>query len=236
MPKSPTTRLGIPRYEDSENAAFSFQVNAISEAVDAKAELRLVNRPLEAGAVAVAQDRIIFKGAGGPYTATLPVPAAEARIAVLNETATKECKVKVNTGKIYGDFVTGATEITLSVGQHVELVSDGTNWFIVAGEPKQEASYSAATKVGTSTKSYEVTPSSSRPAVVALTVSVEVSPVLLNILVGGVLVHKLAGLDSALPGAGTEIELSVYVPAGQALKLETVSSGNFNVFSSTLTL
>ena len=37
MPKSPTTRLGLPRYEDSETAAFSLQVNAISEAVDAKA-------------------------------------------------------------------------------------------------------------------------------------------------------------------------------------------------------
>ncbi len=37
MPKSPTARLGIPRYEDSETAAFSFQVNAISEAIDAKA-------------------------------------------------------------------------------------------------------------------------------------------------------------------------------------------------------
>lgn len=37
MPKFPTTRLGVPRYEDSENASFSAQVNAISEAIDAKA-------------------------------------------------------------------------------------------------------------------------------------------------------------------------------------------------------
>jgi hypothetical protein len=37
MPKSPTARLGVPRYEDSETASFSAQVNAIAEAIDAKA-------------------------------------------------------------------------------------------------------------------------------------------------------------------------------------------------------
>jgi microcystin-dependent protein len=37
VPKAPTARLAIQRYEDSENASFSAQVNAISEAVDAKA-------------------------------------------------------------------------------------------------------------------------------------------------------------------------------------------------------
>ena len=58
---------------------------------------------------------------------------------MLNETATKECKVKVNTGQIYGPGVAGVTEITLSVGQFVELVSDGTNWFIVAGEVSSNA-------------------------------------------------------------------------------------------------
>jgi microcystin-dependent protein len=37
VPKSPTSRLDIPRYEDSEVAAFSASVNAISDAIDAKA-------------------------------------------------------------------------------------------------------------------------------------------------------------------------------------------------------
>jgi hypothetical protein len=35
-PKAPTTRLGITRYEESEVASFSSQVNAASEAVDTK--------------------------------------------------------------------------------------------------------------------------------------------------------------------------------------------------------
>jgi hypothetical protein len=199
MPKSPTTRLGIPRYEDSETASFSAQVNAISEAIDAKAELRLVNRPLEVSAVAVAQDRIIFKGTGGGsgYTATLPVPAAEARIAVLNETtAAKECKVKVNTGQIYGDFVTGATEITLSVGQHVELVSDGTNWFIVAGESKREQTYSAITHVGTTA----TTPSVTRPAMVTMQVP--------------------------FGEASTKETFTFYVPPGQAFQQHGVNGGS----------
>jgi microcystin-dependent protein len=37
MPKPATTRLGLPQYEDSENASFSAQVNAVSAAIDAKA-------------------------------------------------------------------------------------------------------------------------------------------------------------------------------------------------------
>ena len=70
--------------------------------MDAKAELRVKNRILEASATLANLDRAIFQGGGGPYTATLPEPVAEARIIVLNETATKEWKVKVNTGKIFG--------------------------------------------------------------------------------------------------------------------------------------
>ncbi len=209
MPKSPTARLGIPRYEDSETAAFSFQVNAISEAVDAKAELRLVSRPLEVSAVAVAQDRIIFRGAGGPYTATLPVPAAEARVAVLNETATKECKIKVNTGLIYGDFVTGVTEITLSVGQHVELVSDGTNWFIVAGEPKRVQTYGVLKSWTLAEAEAGQEPSATRLTMVSLTITSGSNP-WADLSVGGVKIGEIAvGLTA----------VSFLVPPGQKWKV-----------------
>jgi hypothetical protein len=233
MPKSPTARLGIPRYEDSETAAFSTQVNAISEAVDAKAELRLVNRPLEVNATAVAQDRIIFKGTGGGsgYTATLPVPAAEARIAVLNETtATKECKVKVNTGKIYGDFVAGATEITLSVGQHVELVSDGTNWFIVAGEPKREAKYAAWAKVATGVTTYEFEPSGTRPTFVAFEVEKNSGTTNVTISVGGEVVYKSVAVEGTFPA----VSFGLPVNPGQILKVECVTAGKINVYTSVL--
>src|ERR1035438_1494231 len=48
------------------------------------------------------------------------------------------CKVKAASGTISGDFVSAAAEVTLLANQHVVLACDGTNWMILAGEPKRE--------------------------------------------------------------------------------------------------
>jgi hypothetical protein len=196
MPKSPTTRLGIPRYEDSETAAFSTQVNAISEAIDAKAELRLKNRIVEANATLANLDRAIFQG-GGPYTATLPAVAAEARVEILSNLTSDIIVKTAGTAKVLGDYVPeGATEVRLSARQHVTLVSDGTNWFIVAGEPKREQTYNAITHVGTTA----TTPSTTRPAIVTMQVP--------------------------FGEASTKETFTFYVPPGQAFQQHGVNGGS----------
>jgi hypothetical protein len=43
--------------------------------------------------------------------------------------------------KINGDFVSEAAELNLTTGQHLLLRSNGTNWLILAGEPKREQKY-----------------------------------------------------------------------------------------------
>jgi hypothetical protein len=78
-------------------------------------------------------------------TATLPLAAtADQTIGVFSKVAASTELIKVTTSGgafIEGDFITAASKtgtITLTEGQHVVLTADGTNWKILAGEPKRE--------------------------------------------------------------------------------------------------
>ena len=72
------------------------------------------------------------------------------------------CKIKAATGVFFGDFITtNPTELTLTEKQHVILQCDGTNWGIIAGEPKNEAKWTGGTAASG-------TPSATRPALVAV--------------------------------------------------------------------
>lgn len=77
-------------------------------------------------------------------TFTLPAAGtANQLIGIANTTSSGNCKVTTSGGAtIYGDFVINQATITLVGYQHVTLQSDGTNWLIVAGEPKREQVYS----------------------------------------------------------------------------------------------
>lgn len=99
-------------------------------------------------------------------TVTLPAVAANATVGVLaNGNAVT---VGAGSAKIYGDFVEGVTPIKLVGYQHVVLISDGTNWYIVAGEPARENKYSK--KVYSVPEAEAgVTPSTTRPAIVTIT-------------------------------------------------------------------
>jgi len=46
--------------------------------------------------------------------------------------------IKANSGSIYGDFLNGVSEFKLATNQHVLLLSEGANLYIIAGEPKRE--------------------------------------------------------------------------------------------------
>lgn len=73
-------------------------------------------------------------------TDTLPAASANAIHGVFTTTGTTTINA-TGGAKIYGDFINGAASITLLANQHVILQSDGTNWFIIAGEPKPGQTY-----------------------------------------------------------------------------------------------
>lgn len=78
-------------------------------------------------------------------TVALPAPALNATIAVFNAPAvsTEVTTITAGANKIFGDFINGESSIKLTQNQHVELRSDGSNWFINDGEAKREQAYAA---------------------------------------------------------------------------------------------
>lgn len=153
-------------------------------------------------------------------TVTLPAVVASAQVGVFCGGTATSCKVSAAGGaKIYGDFVNAATTITLTEHQHVTLQSDGTNWFIIAGEPKREGAYGIRTKRTTGTE-YE--PSATRPALVILEVT---SAAAFSVLVtcGGVIIGELANASSGSPQP--TLSMTFETLAGEKWK-PTINSGS----------
>lgn len=119
-----------------------------------------------AGAATLKAGELAFQNTSAA-TFTLPAASANIIIGIYCGGGALSAKVTTSGGAfIFGDFITGSTAtIALTTYQHVTLTSDGTNWFIVAGEPKREQVYSARAK-GTSGKEEE--PSATRPTQVIL--------------------------------------------------------------------
>jgi hypothetical protein len=79
-------------------------------------------------------------------TVTLPTPTTNRLIGVYCGGGIAGCKVTASSGKIFGDFLTaGATTVELTTCQHVLVQADGSNWLIIAGEPKRETEYAEKT-------------------------------------------------------------------------------------------
>lgn len=130
-------------------------------------------------------------------------------------------------GTIFGDFIEGATTITLMKTQHVLLQADGTNWDILAGEPKRTETYGALTS--RSAAEYEtagLTPSTTRPTWVTLSMRILVGQTV-KVTVGGVLMAEA----TAISEQGSTFP--VFVPPGQVLK---ISPATTTVYTSYLTL
>jgi hypothetical protein len=100
-----------------------------------------VKESTEASVTGANGEFIIFLGAGGPYTLTLPTPTAGRTLGCSNFLNTGKVIVSAvaNGGKIIGDFVEesggGAKTVELTLHQHLLLTANGTAWFIQAGEP-----------------------------------------------------------------------------------------------------
>jgi hypothetical protein len=135
-------------------------------------------------------------------TVTLPTVANNAILGVI--CASGETTIKAaGSAKIYGDFITGSGTIKLLLNQHVILQSDGTNWFIIAGEPKREEKYKIKNGVTKAEIEAGIVLSATRP-------------VFLN-TVGGITAGEIGGVGVA--------PLLGFVMPGQVVKAATTEAG-----------
>jgi hypothetical protein len=134
-------------------------------------------------------------------TVTTPAAVKDATFGVLANG--HAVTVKAASGDIFGDFIEGAAEIKLVGYQHVTLQSDGTNWYIVAGEPKRESSWTGSKSYSKAEVEAGVEPSPTRAAFVVFDAAVS------TFSIGG---GPLLGNGSALA------DVPYLVPAGQKWK------------------
>jgi hypothetical protein len=157
-----------------------------------------------------------FNYCNSTCTATLASPATADQVVEIFAGPGATVTVKTPTSNIYGDFITGAAEVTLLPLQHLRLESFTGSWFITAGEPKREGEWTAG---GEFTSGVAFEPSSQRPSIVSVEYAVtgggseKITMGQCKITVGGQTVGTLNGVSN---GVNTEsVTFSgIYVPAG----------------------
>lgn len=166
---------------------------------------------VETSGSVTAADANLIK-ATGTTTVTTPAAAKGTTFGVLanNQTVT----IKAASGNIYGDFLAGVSECKLVGYQHLQLISDGANWFIAAGEPKREGKYTAR-EGRTAATAY--TPSTTRPVMVSLQAYNSSGAFSINVKVGGVLLTTLSILAATGGSQGYQFETL----AGESWEYET---------------
>ena len=140
-------------------------------------------------------------------TVTLPSPTANATVGVLANNYSSE--ITAGSAKIYGDFVEGATKVKLVGYQHLLLQSDGTNWFIIAGEPKREATYAVRVTHTKAAMEAGWVPSATRDAFVLFCTALPESEI------GG---EEIDVEESGLLKKEIKPGMALLIPAGQAIK------------------
>jgi hypothetical protein len=177
-----------------------------------------------AGSAALKSGELALQQKSGS-TFTLPSAATVNQIiAVYCSASCTSVKVSTVSGqKIYGDFITGVETVTLLPLQHVLLQSDGTEWLIIAGEPRQEEVYSNQS-YGKAEAEAGVEASASRPAFVNLVVVSAVNAAVeAEIEVNG----SRAGEVQQSAGGGVSVSRTpcpVWVNPGQKWSLRVGSS------------
>lgn len=139
-------------------------------------------------------------------TVTTPVAVANATIGVIANG--HEVKVKAGSGTINGSFTEGASLVNLVGFQFLVLQCDGTNWFIIAGEPKREQVY----EIKSITKA-------ELEAGIVFSATREVYVMNLEPL-GGNSEFKIGGVS-------TRESENFIVPQGQTLKIKPTGAGPF---------
>jgi hypothetical protein len=144
-----------------------------------------------------------------PTAGSIALPNASGLIEIFNFTSGDvTITAFAGGGGIKGDFLgTGATmTIKLSVGQHLRLLLEGTQAYVIAGEPKREQTYAAKTFTKAEAEA-GVEPSATRPATVAVAGLTEAE----FVTVGG----ATAGMFTITASA------TVFVPPGAKWKTKT---------------
>lgn len=137
-------------------------------------------------------------------TAELPAPTVNRIIALTCGSAINAFKVKCSSGKVFsGIHQAGATTVEVTKSSTIMVLATGTNWFVIAGEEKDERVY-ASVGVLKAEAEAGVEPSPTREALVTVAFT-EVT----TLTVGGVVVA------TAIP-AGTP--LTVAIKPGQKWK------------------
>lgn len=162
-----TTNFGITYSEGiDEVKKFPAQVSAVgAKKIDEVLYERLLNVEVKSGSFSAVSGKLYEMTTNGA-TCTLPSVAINATVAIFCGTAPASVKITAGSAKIYGDFINGETVITLTTIQHVILQSNGTNWFIMAGEPKREATWSTIKSYSKVEVETGLVVSSSRPGYV----------------------------------------------------------------------
>ncbi len=103
-------------------------------------------------------------------TLTLPAATSGRQVGVICKNAIEEVKMKATGVKIFGDFLAAAGVETIGIreNQHVIVEADGTNWWIIAGEPANTNLYAAELSVTLGEAEAGITISKARPAIVTV--------------------------------------------------------------------
>jgi hypothetical protein len=181
---------------------------AVSESRLAEAVKTLLNQ--KSSGLAFTKQNVSAEAASGKLyymesnglTLTLPAATTDRLIGVICGNGVPSTKLKLSAGKLYGDFISGVTEVTLTENQHLIVHADGTNWRIESGEPKRTQAYSAAVHQGNGvSKEYEA--SAARPAFISVIFSGEnAGRVIGELQVGG---KKVASVNLQKSAAGNPV-------------------------------
>lgn len=144
----------------AEGVLESNLVKSVQEKLTSKVGLTVVKQTVSAEG---STENLYLMETNG-NTLTLPAATANRFIGVTCANGVAAVKVKASAGKIYGDFINGETEVTLTENQHIFVEADGANWRIVAGEAKRTGTYSKTGRLYAT----EYEPSASRPVQVTV--------------------------------------------------------------------
>lgn len=166
-PKVDTALANIENWANGEVGTGNIEANSVTEAmlvtaVQEKLGGTIFGLAHKASAISASvANGELLEMTGTTTTATLPT-ATKGRVCGVYAAAAG-IKIKTAAGVIAGDFITGQATIQLELNQHVVLEAEGTNWRIIAGEPKREQTYSAE---ASATSEIENETSATRPALV----------------------------------------------------------------------
>ncbi len=169
-------------------------------------------------------------------TLTLPAATSGRQVGVICKNAIEKVEMKATGVKIFGDFLAaaGVETIILRENQHVIVEADGTNWWIIAGEPARTQLF-ATTTLTTAEAEGGANPSKVRPALVNVVAVGKVNTAISGSWkVGASVAGEFS--SAAIAGAATKASTSLWVNPNLGWKLTAAATGVETVSAFTLLL